>query len=86
VVFRKGAGPATGASAPREARKARHKQPSKSSPQETQHWWSIYVGRECLGHVVGRGRAGFESFDANDHSLGIFPSVKLAADAVSEAR
>ena len=43
---------------------------------------AVYDGRACLGHVLGRGRAGFEAFDADNRSLGIFPSQREAAAAV----
>ena len=41
-----------------------------------------YDGRACLGHVLGRGKAGFEAFDGDDRSLGIFPSQCEAAAAI----
>ena len=43
---------------------------------------AVYDGRACLGHVLGRGRAGFEAFDADNGSLGIFPSQREAAAAI----
>jgi hypothetical protein len=33
-----------------------------------------------------RGRQGVEAYDADDVSLGIFPTVKAAADAISARR
>ena len=45
---------------------------------------SVYDGQRCIGHVVARGKAGFEAFDSDDRSLGIFASMKLAADTVSD--
>jgi hypothetical protein len=33
-----------------------------------------------------RGRQGIEAFDADDRSLGIFPNMKAAADALSDRR
>jgi hypothetical protein len=39
----------------------------------------------CSGFVLNRFRDGFEAFDVNDRSLGLYPSVKAAAAAVSEA-
>src|SRR5215472_7877990 len=47
---------------------------------------SIYDGRECVGFVISRGKLGFEAFTADQHSLGIFPNQKGAADAITEAR
>jgi hypothetical protein len=44
---------------------------------------SVYSGRQCIGHVVARGTAGFEAFDCDDKSFGIFASMKLAADVLS---
>jgi hypothetical protein len=46
----------------------------------------VYNGRECIGRIVCRGKLGFEAFDASGRSLGIFPSLKRAADAVSDGR
>jgi hypothetical protein len=43
---------------------------------------SLYSGRECIGFVLRRA-VGFESFDAQERSLGLFRTMKQAADAVS---
>jgi hypothetical protein len=45
----------------------------------------VCSGRERLGRIVCRGKLGFEAFDADEHSLGIFPNLKRAADAVERA-
>jgi hypothetical protein len=42
----------------------------------------VYDGRTCLGHILARGKAGFEAFDRDDRSLGLFPTAKAAADAL----
>jgi hypothetical protein len=39
---------------------------------------SIYDGQRCLGFILARGKAGFETFAANEQSLGLFPSQKEA--------
>ena len=44
---------------------------------------AVYDGRACLGHVLERGKAGFEAFDADNRSLGIFPSQREAAAAIT---
>jgi hypothetical protein len=44
---------------------------------------SVYSGRQCIGFVIARSKAGFEAFDPNDKSLGVFASMKLAADVLS---
>jgi hypothetical protein len=44
----------------------------------------VYNGRECIGRIACLGRRGFEAFDADGRSLGVFPSLKRAADAVSD--
>ena len=44
---------------------------------------SVYDGQRCLGHIIVRGKRGFEAFDADDCSLGTFPTEHEAADAVS---
>jgi hypothetical protein len=46
---------------------------------------SVYDGQLCLGHLLPRGKAGVEAYDRADRSLGIFPTQKAAADAVSAA-
>jgi hypothetical protein len=43
----------------------------------------VYDGRQCLGHIIARGKSGFEAFDADDKSLGLFPSQRAAADAIT---
>jgi hypothetical protein len=46
---------------------------------------TVYAGQQCIGHIIARGKLGFEAFDRHERSLGAFPSMKLAAAAVSEA-
>jgi hypothetical protein len=41
----------------------------------------VYDGRRCIGHVIGRGKTGFEAFNQDDKSLGLFLSAKEAANA-----
>jgi hypothetical protein len=43
---------------------------------------SVYDGRQCLGHVLARGKAGYEAFDPSDKSLGIFETQRQAANAL----
>jgi hypothetical protein len=45
----------------------------------------IYDGRECRGFVLARGRLGFEAFDRQERSLGLFKTVAAAANAVADA-
>jgi hypothetical protein len=60
--------------------------PVKHHPSDTgaSRVAQVYDGRVCLGFIIGRGRDGFEAFNANDKSVGLFGTVKLAADALSE--
>ena len=44
----------------------------------------VYDGRQCLGHVLGRGKLGFEATDRNDKSVGIFKTQSAAANALVE--
>ena len=44
---------------------------------------AVFDGRECIGHLLPRGKAGIEAYDRDDVSLGLFPNQKTAADAVS---
>jgi hypothetical protein len=43
---------------------------------------AVYDGQRCIGHVLGRGKSGCEAFDADNRSLGIFPSQREAAAAI----
>ena len=45
---------------------------------------SVYDGRHCLGFVLRRAN-GFEAYTADERSLGTFPTMKAAADAISNA-
>jgi hypothetical protein len=45
---------------------------------------SVYGGRECKGFILSRGKVGFEAFNSDQQTLGIFPNEKEAADAISE--
>jgi hypothetical protein len=44
---------------------------------------SVLAGQSCIGHVVSRGRDGFEAFDADDISLGNFDNLPAAAAAIA---
>jgi hypothetical protein len=43
---------------------------------------TVNDGQKCIGHIIARGKTGYEAFDVNDRSLGLYPSVKAAAAAV----
>jgi hypothetical protein len=45
----------------------------------------VYDRREAIGFVLARGRAGFEGFDREERSLGLFPTAPTAANAVFDA-
>jgi hypothetical protein len=40
----------------------------------------VYDGRACVGFVLARGRAGFEAFDREQVSLGVFKTAAAAAN------
>jgi hypothetical protein len=42
----------------------------------------VYDGRACFGFVVSRGRAGFEAFDSEERSLGVYGTQREAAAAI----
>jgi hypothetical protein len=56
-----------------------HRHESKPAPTLL----TIYSGRECIGLILNRGKSGWEAFDADQHSLGIFATEQAAADAIS---
>jgi hypothetical protein len=47
---------------------------------------SVYDGRSCVGFILSRGRAGYEVFNRDERSLGIYPTQREAAAALDEAR
>jgi hypothetical protein len=47
---------------------------------------SVYDDRNCLGVILARGKRGFEAYAADDHSLGLFPSTRKAAAAITMTR
>ena len=87
MVTRKGEAPAT-ASTVSEGRRAYAlgtRSPSMPTQETTQRpWVSVYDGRRCIGHIIGRGKLGHEAFDAENRSLGLHATQKAAADALSK--
>jgi hypothetical protein len=47
---------------------------------------SLYDGTRCLGHLLSRGRLGWEAFNADDQSVGIFTTQTEAASALTVAQ
>jgi hypothetical protein len=47
---------------------------------------SVYDDRSRLGIILARRRSGFEAYAADDHSLGLFPSPRKAAAAITTTR
>jgi hypothetical protein len=47
---------------------------------------SVYDDRSRLGIILVRGRGGFEAYAADNHSLGLFPSPRKAAAAITTTR
>ena len=45
---------------------------------------SVYDGQGCLGWVIERGRAGFETFDAAEKSLGVFATRDAAINKLKD--
>jgi len=45
----------------------------------------VYDGRECIGHLLNRGKCGWQAYDAVDSSLGTFTTQGEAAEALSAA-
>ena len=42
----------------------------------------VIVNKRCIGHVLARGKAGFEAFDINDKSVGLFADERAAIAAL----
>ena len=46
---------------------------------------TILAGTTVLGFVLNRGPAGYEAFDRDERSLGVYPNQRKAAAALSKA-
>jgi hypothetical protein len=56
-------------------------------PVPSEPFAAVYEDRNRLGVIVARtGRGGFEAYAADDHSLGLFPTPRAAAAAITMAR
>jgi len=44
--------------------------------------WSAYDGQCCIGFVCSRGKLGFEAFDSEERSLGVYGTQREAAAAI----
>ena len=42
----------------------------------------VYDGRHCRGFILARGRSGFEAFDCDERSLGVYPTQGEAVNAI----
>jgi hypothetical protein len=47
---------------------------------------SVYDDRSRLGIILARGRGAFDAYAADPHSLGLFPSPRKAAAAITTTR
>jgi hypothetical protein len=45
---------------------------------------TVYAGQSCLGFILARGKTGYEAFTADEKSIGMFPTQRAAADAITE--
>jgi hypothetical protein len=61
---------------------ARAPQARMSTRNVPSAWAAVYVGCQCIGHIIGRGAYGLEAFDRDDKSIGMFGSQSEAADAL----
>jgi hypothetical protein len=43
---------------------------------------SAYDGQRCIGFVCSRGKLGFETFDSEERSLGVYGTQREAAAAI----
>src|SRR5437867_8425446 len=56
-------------------------------PVPSEPFAAVYEDRNRLGVIVARtGRGGFEAYAADDHRLGLFPTPREAAAAITMAR
>jgi hypothetical protein len=46
---------------------------------------SVFADKRCVGFILHRGKAGYEAFDEDGSSIGIFASANEAANAIGIA-
>jgi hypothetical protein len=46
---------------------------------------AVHIGRDHIGFVLARGAAGIEAFTIDERSIGVFPDLTMAANAVVQA-
>jgi hypothetical protein len=64
-----------------------HRGEAPAMPVPSEPFAAVYEDRNRLGVIVARtGRGGFEAYAADDHSLGLFPTPRAAAAAITMAR
>jgi hypothetical protein len=42
----------------------------------------VTAGREAIGHIIARGKLGFEAFDREQNSLGVYATQREAAAGI----
>jgi len=45
---------------------------------------SVYDGRECVGFVFARGKTGYEAFNRDERSVGVFKTQREAVGAIPD--
>jgi hypothetical protein len=73
--------PAVVGGRPREVRSADDGENGSPVTLPTASVQAVYDGRTCIGFLLPRGKIGIEAFDADQHSLGVFPTIKAAVAA-----
>jgi hypothetical protein len=66
-------------------RQERHDAYKSFDPSAQPGFLSVYDGQTCIGHLLPRNKLGTEAYDQTDRSIGIYPSQRLAADALTRA-
>jgi len=49
-------------------------------------WAAIYDGQRCIGHILHRGKRGWEAFGVNDESVGLFKTQVEAAHVLDSRK
>jgi hypothetical protein len=52
--------------------------------KQPQSWLAIYGGQRCIGHVIHRGKRGWEVFNTDDVSIGLFKTPAEAANVLEQ--
>jgi len=53
-----------------------------ATPADEPSWLAVTNGQICIGHIICRGKLGWQAFNIDDEAIGFYPTQAAAADAL----